>query len=224
MPPGFMFTSRTLLEGKWALLVLAALAVASLVAHQRLGGFWWLLATGVTVALLAFTISFYRDPERPISPDPRDIVAPADGRVVEISQVNEPLYLKGPATRVAIFLSVFDVHVQRMPIAGEIKFVQYTAGKFLDVRDAQASALNESRYIGIEDANGYRVVVRQIAGLIARRIVGWADKGAKLEKGERFGMIRFGSRVEIFLPPGTEVTVKVGDSAKGGETILARRP
>jgi phosphatidylserine decarboxylase len=219
-----MFTSRTFLEGKWALLILAALAVAGIVVHQRVGGFWCLLATGIAFALLAFTISFYRDPERPISPDPRDIVAPADGHVVEIKNVNEPLYIKGEAKMVAIFLSVFDVHVQRMPVAGEIKFVQYNAGKFLDVRHADASALNESRYIGIEGADGYRVVVRQIAGLIARRIVGWADKGAKLEKGERFGMIRFGSRVEIFLPPDTEVSVKIGDYAKGGETILARRP
>ena len=224
MPGSSMFNSRTLLEGKWAFLVLAALAVAGIVVHQRVGGFWCLLGTGIAFALLAFSISFYRDPDRPCPPDPKDIVAPADGHVVEIIQVDEPLFLKGPATRVAIFLSVFDVHTQRMPIAGEIKFVQYTAGKFLDVRDRRASAMNESRFLGIEDANGYRVGVRQIAGLIARRIVGWADKGAKLEKGERFGMIRFGSRVEIFLPPGTVVSVKIGDYAKGGETILARRP
>jgi phosphatidylserine decarboxylase len=124
---------------------------------------------------------------------------------------------------VAIFLSVFDVHVQRAPIAGEIKLVKYVPGKFLDARSPKVSEENENRIIGIETPDGLRVTVRQIAGLIARRIIGWADTGARLERGERFGMIRFGSRVETFLPPGTTVLVKVGDYAKGGETILARQ-
>lgn len=204
-------------EGKWALLILLAVTIATLV--------WcpWRWAAVVPLALLAFVVAFFRDPTRTISPDPRDIVAPADGRIVEIKQIAEPLYLQGETTRVAIFLSVFDVHVQRMPIAGEIKFVHYTPGKFLDVRHADASALNESRLIGIEGADGFRVAVRQIAGLIARRIVAWGGAGTRLAKGEHFGMIRFGSRVELFLPPGTAVVAKIGDYAKGGETIIARR-
>ena len=123
----------------------------------------------------------------------------------------------------AIFLSVFDVHVQRAPIDGEIRFVQYNRGKFLDARNVNASLQNENRVVGIESADGFRVTVRQISGLIARRIVDWADRGATLTKGERFGMIRFGSRVELFLPPGTEIAAKAGDYARGGETIIARR-
>ena len=212
-----MFTTRTLLEGKWPIGVLAVLAAATIV--------WCPVAWApvIPLALLAFTISFFRDPQREVPAATKLIVAPADGRIVEIKSVNEPHFLKGEATMVAIFLSVFDVHVQRAPIDGEIKFVQYHTGQFLDARHPQASLVNENRVVGIESADGFRVTVRQIAGLIARRIVAWADTGAKLAKGERLGMIRFGSRVELFLPLGTEITVRVGDHAKGGETIIARR-
>ena len=214
--PG-VFTARTLSEGKWPIVVLTALTVAT---------FAWCPVTWAPVpplVLLAFTISFFRDPERP-SPVTADlIVAPADGRVVEIKPVQEPHFLKGEATMVAIFLSVFDVHVQRAPITGEIKFVEYHKGRFLDARNPQASLVNENRVVGLESADGFRVTVRQIAGLIARRIVGWADTGAKVTRGERLGMIRFGSRVELFLPVNTAIAVKVGDFAKGGETIVARR-
>ena len=204
-----MFTARTLLEGKWVILILVVLSVAGV----------WLRcwpAAAVTLALLAFTISFFRDPSAAVPADGKLIVAPATGTIVEIKPVDGKMM-------VAIFLSVFDVHVQRSPIAGTIKKVTYQAGKFLDVRNPQASAQNEYRLLEIEGADGYRVSVRQIAGLIARRIVGWADEGATLAKGERFGMIRFGSRVETFLPLDTEIVAKVGESAKGGETILARR-
>ena len=197
--------------------VLAALAAATIVWCPVV----W--APVIPLALLAFTISFFRDPEREVPAATKLIVAPADGRIVEIKSVNEPHFLKGEATMVAIFLSVFDVHVQRAPIDGEIKLVQYHTGQFLDARHPQASLVNENRVVGLEAADGFRVTVRQIAGLIARRIVGWADTGTKLVKGERLGMIRFGSRVELFLPPDTEIAVKLGDHAKGGETIIARR-
>lgn len=213
----FMFTARTLWEGRWPLLVLTALTIATMV--------WcpvhWALV--LPVVLLAFTISFFRDPAAAAPADPRALVSPATGKVVEIRPAREPHYLNSDTTMVAIFLSVFDVHVQRAPMAGEIKAVHYQPGQFLDARHAQASELNESRVIGIEAADGTRVAVRQIAGLIARRIVGWKDKGETLQRGERFGMIRFGSRVELYLPASVEVMVKVGDYAKGGETILARK-
>lgn len=212
-----MFTTRTLLEGKWPLAALAALTAATMI--------WcpvsW--APVLPLAVLAFTVSFFRDPEREVPAVVKLIVAPADGRIVEIKAVNDPQFLKGEAMMVAIFLSIFDVHVQRAPIDGEIKLVQYHQGRFHDARNPQASLANENRVVGIESVDGFRVTVRQIAGAIARRIVGWADTGAKLVKGERLGMIRFGSRVELFLPPGTEITVKVGDYAKGGETVVARR-
>lgn len=217
MPSGFMFTTRTLLEGKWAILVLLALSIATVV--------WCPVSWAPTVplVLLAFTISFFRDPKRAMPADPALIVAPADGKIVDIKPVNEPFFLKAEAHMVAIFLSVFDVHVQRAPIAGEVKLVQYNKGRFLDARNRQASLLNENRVIGIESSDGSRVTVRQIAGLIARRIVGWAGTGTQLAKGDRLGMIRFGSRVELFLPQGTEIVVKVGDYAKGGETVIARK-
>lgn len=212
-----MFTTRTLLEGKWPILVLSALSATTII---------WCPAPWAPVlplALLVFTVSFFRDPERNVPTAEKLILAPADGRIVEIKTVDEPHFLKSEATMVAIFLSVFDVHVQRAPMAGTIKFVQYNKGRFLDARNPQASLVNENRLIAIESPDGFRVAVRQIAGLIARRIVGWADTGAKVAKGERLGMIRFGSRVELILPPGMEITVEAGDYAKGGETIIARR-
>jgi phosphatidylserine decarboxylase len=212
-----MFTIRTLLEGKWPILALLALSLATIL--------WcpvsW--APVLPLGLLAFTVSFFRDPKRKLPAAEKLIVAPADGRIVEITTVKEPDFLKCDATRISIFLSVFDVHVQRAPIDGEIKFVHYNKGRFLDARNPQASLMNESRLIAIESPDGFRVTVRQIAGLIARRIVGWVDSGAKVTIGERLGMIRFGSRVDLLLPLGSEIAVKVGDYAKGGETIVARR-
>ncbi len=204
-----MFTSRTLLEGKWPILILAALSVAGLLPRCSLAAF-------VSLALLVFTISFFRDPDAVVPADEKLIVAPATGKIVEIKPV-------GDTTMVAIFLSVFDVHVQRAPVAGRIKGVKYEVGKFFDVRNPNASTMNEYRLIDMETADGYRVSVKQIAGLIARRIVGWAGEGATVAKGERIGMIRFGSRVETFLPAGTEIVTEVGDYARGGETVLARR-
>jgi len=212
-----MFTVRTLLEGKWPILVLTALSVATIFGCPVR----W--APILPLVLLVFTMSFFRDPEANVPPDPKLIVAPATGRIVEIKTVNEPHFLKGEATMVAVFLSIFDVHVQRAPIGGTIRLVQHNEGKFLDARNPNASLQNENRIVGIESADGFRVTVRQISGLIARRIVGWAGPGAPLAKGERFGMIRFGSRVELFLPPGTEIAATVGDYARGGETIIARR-
>ena len=212
-----MFTARTLNEGKWPILVLWVLTVATCT---------WCPVSWAPIlpfVLLLFTISFFRDPKANVPPDTGLIVAPATGKIVEIKTVQEPLFLNGEATMVAIFLSVFDVHVQRAPIDGAIKFVQYNEGKFHDARDPNASLQNENRVVGIESADGFRVTVRQIAGMIARRIVGWADEGATVAKGEQLGMIRFGSRVELFLPRGAEIVAKVGDYAKGGETALARR-
>jgi len=212
-----MFTVRTLLEGKWPILVLTALSVATILGCPVR----W--ASILPLVLLVFTLSFFRDPEANVPADPKLIVAPASGKIVEVKTVNESQFLGGEATMVAIFLSVFDVHVHRVPIGGTIKFVQYNKGKFLDARNPDASLQNENRIVGIESADGFRVTVRQISGLIARRIVGWAGPGAPVARGERLGMIRFGSRVELFVPPGTEIAVKTGDYARGGETVIARR-
>jgi phosphatidylserine decarboxylase len=217
MQPTIMFTIRTLLEGKWPVLVLIVVLAATL--------FWcpsrW--APFVPVALLAFVFWFFRDPVRMIPTEPELIVAPTDGKVVEIKVVKEPHYLNGEAQMVGIFMSVFNVHVQRAPLAGRIEFVKYEEGTFLDVRDPRAGAANENRLIGMAAADGSRWAVRQIAGLIARRIVGWAGEGAVIAKGERIGMIRFGSRVDLLVPLDVEIVAKIGDRVKGGETIVARR-
>jgi phosphatidylserine decarboxylase len=208
-----MFTARALREGTWPMAMLAGLSTA--------GAIWCWPAGLVAGALLVFTIGFFRDPERVISADPQAIVAPADGKVMNIETVNEPQFLDGPATRVGIFMSVFNVHVQRAPIAGQIELIRYEKGRFLDARDPQAALTNENRFIGLEAADGYRVAVRQVAGLVARRIVGWEGEGARVEKGQRIGMIRFGSRVELYVPASTEVIVPVGPSVKAGTTVLA---
>lgn len=212
-----MFTIRTLLEGKWPILVLVVFIVATLL--------WcpWRWAPILPAALLAFVFSFFRDPTRTIPADPKLIVAPADGRVVEITTVNESLYFKGEAKMVGIFMSVFNVHVQRAPVTGKIEMIRHSPGKFLDVRDPVAGTVNENRFIGIAGADGARYGVRQIAGLIARRIVGWAGEGASLTKGDRIGMIRFGSRVDLLVPVDAEIVAKIGDCVKGGETIVAKR-
>lgn len=210
MAPLRMFTIRTLREGRWPIGICAALSVATLLGCPV----GW--APVLPLALLAFVISFFRDPEVNVPADERLIVAPASGRIVEIKPV-------GTTTMVAIFLSVFDVHVQRAPIAGRITGVKYQSGRFLDVRHPDAPVMNEYRLLDLEAADGYRVSVKQIAGLIARRIVGWVDEGATVARGERIGMIKFGSRVELFVPAGTEIVARVGEPAKGGETVVARR-
>jgi phosphatidylserine decarboxylase len=182
---------------------------------------WWPLAF-VFVLLLAYNFYFFRDPERVIDSATNSIVAAADGEVVEIKRVREDHFCKTETQMVAIFLSVFDVHVQRAPIAGEIEFAQHFSGKFFDARKPEAALQNEHRVIGIRDGE-FKVAVRQIAGLIARRIVGWRGAGERVTKGERIGMIRYGSRVEMYLPLDVELRVGVGQRVRGGETIIGYR-
>jgi phosphatidylserine decarboxylase len=210
-----MFTTRALMEARGPILVLLMLGVA--------GAFWCWQAAAACGALLLAVVLFFRDPRRSIPRDPAEIVAPADGKVVDVSAQREELFLGSESTRISIFLSIFDVHVQRAPVAGEIKLVRRAPGGFLDARDPRSSAFNASRAIGIETPDGFRVVVRQLAGKVARRIVGWEETGAVLAKGQRVGMIRFGSRVELYLPSGTEVAVGPGVTVRGGETVIARR-
>ena len=148
------------------------------------------------------------------------MVAPADGKVVMISEVDEPVFMKGRAARVSIFMNVFDVHVNRYPISGTVQYVHYSPGKFVNAAYESASIENEQMSVGIE-GGGRRVLVRQIAGLIARRIANYAKEGAKIEQGERMGLIRFGSRVDVFVPAGSTVRVRVGDRSVAGVTVLA---
>ena len=218
-----MFTLRALREAAVPLLVLFVFFFAFVIAFLA-GAGWSLFGAALFLLLLVATVLFFRDPVRGGPDDPRAIVAPADGRVVAIDAEAAHEFLPGKARRVSIFLSVFDVHVQRAPIRGRIAVVQYRPGGHLDARDPDASTRNENRLVGMEAEDGFRLVVRQIAGKIARRIVGWAGEGAWLLQGERLGMIRFGSRVDLFLPAEAEILVRMGEHVKGGETVLARRP
>lgn len=180
-------------------------------------------AFAVFVLLTLFVFYFFRDPERAVPADEEIVVSGADGLVVGIDEMEEPDFHLGRMIRIAVFLSVFDVHVNRAPAAGTVKSTVYKAGQFLDVRHADASTRNECRSWWLETAHG-PMAVRQIAGLVARRIVPWAQEGDSLAKGQRFGMIRFGSRTEVFLPLGSTVMVKLGDRVEGAATPIARWP
>lgn len=174
---------------------------------------------------LAFTLSFFRDPVRRPPPGDETLVAPADGRVTEVSDVAAGADLPEASVRVGIFLSVFDVHVNRTPCAGVVKSTRYTPGRFFDARHPECSKRNERNDIVIERPSAKdQVLVRQISGAIARRIVCACRENDVLEKGQRVGMIKFGSRTELYVPSRSlaEITVRVGDRVKGGETIIAR--
>jgi len=185
----------------------------------------WLLSWGwlgvVGLAGLAFFGYFFRDPERDIPREPGLVVAPADGKVVFADEVQEDRYLNGPARRVAIFMNVFDVHVNRAPLAGTVAVAQHRDGCFKAAWREDACTLNEQMALVLED-NGRRILVVQIAGLLARRIVSYVQPGQHLEKGERLGMICFGSRVDLYLPPEAEILVQVGDRVKAGSSIVAK--
>jgi len=171
----------------------------------------------------AFTLYFFRDPERQIPEGDCLIVSPADGKVVGIDSVEHVPFLDGPAKRVSIFLSVFDVHINRSPIKGKIAYRHYSPGEFLAAFEPKASVKNEQNAVGIEDADGYRVLVKQIAGLIARRILCWKNPGDQVGAGERFGLIRFGSRTEIYMPLDARIEVRLGQRVQGGSSVIARR-
>ena len=177
----------------------------------------WLTATVGVLALEIFW--FFRDPERTIPSGEGLVVAPADGKIVDISEVREDRFLKDRAIKISIFLNIFNVHVNRTPCSGVIRSIVYQAGTFLAANKALASTENEQNAILLETPSGGRVVFIQVAGLIARRIVCWAKEGDKVERGDRFGMIRFGSRTDLFLPLGTEIRVERGDKVKGGSSV-----
>jgi phosphatidylserine decarboxylase len=182
-----------------------------------------LLLGALAAVLVPCVVGFFRDPERAVPEDPALIVSAADGLVVGVEEMEEPDFILGPMIRISVFLSIFDVHLNRVPCDGTVKSTIYRKGKFLDVRHRDASRLNECRSWWIETVAG-PVAVRQIAGLIARRIVAWAGEGDELRRGARLGLIRFGSRTEVFLPLGCEILVKVGDRVQGAATPIARWP
>jgi phosphatidylserine decarboxylase len=180
----------------------------------------WLLAFAVTLIAL-WVAYFFRDPERTGARGPQLIIAPADGKVVMITEVDEPAFLHGRAKRVSIFMNVFNVHVNRYPVAGTVRFVHYNPGKFLNAITEKSSLENEQMSVGLESGS-VRILVRQIAGLVARRIVTYSREGEHVEQGDRMGIIRFGSRVDVFLPTSAEIAVRTGDLTTAGTTVVAR--
>jgi phosphatidylserine decarboxylase len=175
----------------------------------------------VSVLLLLFVISFFRNPERKTPGDDKTVIAPADGTVIVVERVSEtPLGTE--ALKISIFMSVFNVHVNRAPLDGKVVDITHHPGRFLDARDGRASSENERNSVVLETVAGVRIAFVQIAGLIARRIICYPKVGDVLVRGTRYGLIRFGSRVDVYLPADVEPMVKLGDKTTAGETILGR--
>ena len=203
-------------DARGPLLVLGGLAVLGL-----WGAWWWVWAPAL--ALFAGVCGFFRDPARPIPRDRGAVVSPADGKVTHITTNEDPEAgpVGGPC--ISIFLSVLDVHVNRFPHEGTVETIHYEAGRFLNALNPDSGRENESNWLHLR-CGGRRLTVRQIAGLIARRIVCRAQEGQTLRRGQRFGLIRFGSRTELYLPPGARVEARVGQKVRGGRSVLAYLP
>jgi phosphatidylserine decarboxylase len=176
----------------------------------------------VFVLLAVFVIAFFRDPERIVPSGNDTLVSPADGKIIKIENVFEDRLLKSEAVKISIFMNVFNVHVNRAPASCKVLKILYNPGKFLSANLDKASLENEQNAVLAESLSGRKFVFNQIAGLIARRIVCRVSEGARLNKGERFGLIRFGSRVDVYLPKGTVVSVKLGDKVTAGVSVIAR--
>lgn len=185
-----------------------------------LGWLGWTVAAIGGALLTVFVSWFFRNPARVVPQGPGLIVAPGDGKVIAIEEEFEPRYLKERSIRLTIFLNVFDVHINRMPCEGIVEDVQYQPGLFLVASKPEATIKNEQNALMIKAKQGAKVLCVQVAGLLARRIVCWVAPKDRAVCGERFGLIRFGSRMDTFVPIGTAIKVAVGDRVKGGETIL----
>jgi phosphatidylserine decarboxylase len=207
-------------EGYPFMAIAAALAIGGFgLAISRKSYAIWLLA--VVLTLLALWVAyFFRDPERTGPRGPTLLIAPADGLVLPIVEVDEPAFLHGRAQRISIFMNVFNVHVNRYPVDGVVRYVHYNPGRFINAAREKASLENEQMSVGLETPHG-KVLVRQIAGLIARRIVTYSRVGDEAAQSERFGLIRFGSRVDVFVPIGTQIRVQAGQKTTAGTTVIA---
>jgi phosphatidylserine decarboxylase len=204
---------QTLYEARWIFAVLLLAAVLSALFLP-----WLLILVGL---LLVYVFWFFRDPARVSPTDPDAVLAAADGTVADIGEIDEPEVVHARQKRVGIFLSVFDVHTNRAPVEGKIVYRKAHAGLCLDARHADCTTKNRALTWAFQNPRG-TFVVRQLTGMIARRIVGWSQVGDELRKGEHFGMIRFGSRTEVYLPLDAEVLVRVGDRVTGGVSVIAR--
>ena len=185
---------------------------------------WTLWLVAIVITLLALWVAyFFRDPERSGERGPKIVVAPADGKLIMMTEVDEPAFVGGRALRLSIFMNVFNVHVNRYPIDGTVKYVHYNPGKFLNAAAEKSSLENEQSSVGIQ-LGSYKILVRQIAGLIARRIVTYSKVGQTVKQGDRMGMIRFGSRVDIFIPTNSKLRANLNQMTTAGVTVLAELP
>jgi len=204
----------------------AAIVAAALLATALVRRSWALWVAAFVFALVTLWVAyFFRDPDRRGDRGDRLVVSPADGLVVMITDVDEPAFVHARTRRVSIFMNIFDVHVNRYPVSGVVRYLHYNPGKFLNAATEKSSLDNEQRSIGIETPDHRaRVLVRQIAGLIARRIVTYCAVGDAVTQGDRLGIIRFGSRVDVFIPPESAMRVSVGQRVLAGVTVLAELP
>lgn len=200
-------------DGWVYLLILAVLSVLAYLVWP-----WLLILPGFLFLFIAF---FFRNPERAIPKDELTLVSPADGVVMDIDRVFEDQFFNGESIRIRIFLSLFNVHVNRSPMAGEVVYRAYRPGKMIPAFKSHASELNEKNYVGIKNEH-LQILVTQVTGFIARRIVCWVKKGDFVTRGERFGLIKFGSCTELFVPTNVEILVSPGDKVRGGVNVLGR--
>jgi phosphatidylserine decarboxylase len=210
---------RTAPEGRWFIAGAWVVALVLVGMAVRSGSPAWIVGAALWFVLAVWVVAFFRDPERSWSRGERLIVAPADGKVVSVIETDEPAFLLGRALRVSIFMNVFDCHVNRYPTDGTVAYRHYNPGEFAHAAAEKSSLSNEQASVGLTAPRG-KVLIRQIAGLVARRIVTDHEVGTVVHQGERLGMIRFGSRVDLFLPLGTRVLVHVGDTTRVGVTVV----
>jgi phosphatidylserine decarboxylase len=184
----------------------------------------WMVVAALLAAAAVFTLWFFRNPKRAVPDDPRAIVSPADGKVLSVERLFEPRVLKEDVQRVSIFMGLTDVHVNRIPCDGHIVGRYYYPGKFFSAFKEKASLDNEQQALVLETPQGRRMMFVQIAGFVARRIVTWVREGDSVERGRRYGLIRFGSRMDVYLPLAVRVTVKPGDRVAGASSVLGVWP
>lgn len=204
------------------LLIIAVVTATALVYDWA----WWVLALvdGFLLWRIAFVIRFFRDPERPLKEDADGVFAPADGKVVVIEEVDEPEVMGGKCVQLSVYMNFYNVHVNWAPVGGEVTYKDHYNGEFVLAWRPKSSHLNEHTTIGVRTAKGHTVMFRQIAGWIARRIVSYPQVGDRVGQNSKFGFIKFGSRVDVFVPLGSEILVGLGDKVVGSQTLLARLP
>ncbi|MCK4967286.1 phosphatidylserine decarboxylase family protein [bacterium] len=206
-------------EGFYIIGVFGAIAAAFLLISYLTGSTTVKIFAGVLCILFILVVFFFRDPERNVPLEENAVIAPADGKIILIEEVDDNEYLNNRAKIVSIFMSVFNVHINRVPITGTVEYLKYNKGKFLPAFTEASSLKNENYAVGISNGN-QKVLFRQIAGLIARRIVNNLKLNQSVKAGQRFGMIKFGSRLDIIMPLSTQISVSLNQKVKGGETII----